>query len=205
MTIQLTIFSDYICPWCYVGQGVVEKLKTEYPLEIDWQPFYLRPDTPPEGMDLPEYIRERAAGSTGRLADIARSYGMDFVHVQRLFNTRRAHEATEYARAQGQSEAFHRVVFHQVYGLGHDISTWDVLRTAAVETGLDADAMQNEVESGRYSALVQDQVARAQALGISAVPTYVLNNRYGIVGTQSYEVFQQAIARLTAEGANDRQ
>jgi predicted DsbA family dithiol-disulfide isomerase len=199
MTIQLTIYSDYICPWCYVGQGVVEKLKTEYQLEIDWQPFYLRPDTPPEGMDLPEYIRERAAGSTDRLRDIARSYGMDFVHVQRLFNTRRAHEATEYAREKGKGEQFHRAVFHQVYGLGHDISTWQVLSVAAMETGLDADAMQTEVESGKYTALVQDQVAQAHALGVSAVPMYVLNNRYGIVGTQPYEIFQQAITRLKAE------
>jgi predicted DsbA family dithiol-disulfide isomerase len=197
MAIQLTIYSDYICPWCYVGQGVVEKLKTEYPVEINWQPFYLRPDTPPEGMDLPGYILERAAGSTGRLRDIAQSYGMDFVHVQRLFNTRRAHEATEYAREQGKSEEFHRAVFHQVYGLGHDISTWEVLSAAAEETGLDADAMQSAVVSEKYTALVQDQVDRAHALGVTGVPMYVLNNRYGIVGTQPYQVFQQAISRLT--------
>jgi predicted DsbA family dithiol-disulfide isomerase len=203
MTIQLTIYSDYICPWCYVGQGVVEKLKTEYPLEIDWRPFYLRPDTPPEGMDLPAYIRERAAASTGRLQAIARSYGMDFVHVQRFFNTRRAHEATEYAREQGKSEEFHRAVFHQVYGLGHDISAWEVLGAAALEAGLDAGAMQSAVESGKYSALVQQQITRAHTLGVTAVPTYVLNNRYGIVGTQPYEVFQQAIARLMTENAND--
>jgi predicted DsbA family dithiol-disulfide isomerase len=197
MTIKLTIYSDYICPWCYVGQGVVERLKTEYPVEVDWQPFYLRPDTPPEGMDLPEHIRQHAARTTERLRQTARSYGMEFVHVQRFFNTRRAHEATEFAREQGRSEEFHRAVFHQVYGLGQDISTWEVLRAAAAETGLDADAMQKAVESGKYTTLVQSQIARARALGITGVPMYVFNDRYGIVGMQPYPVFQQAIARLT--------
>jgi len=199
MTIKLTIYSDYICPWCYVGQGVVERLKTEYPLEVDWRPFYLRPDTPPEGMDLPPHILERAAASTARLQHTARSYGMDFVHVQRFFNTRRAHEATEYAREQSKGEQFHWAVFHKVYGLGQDISTWEVLRAAATETGLDAEAMQHAVESGKYTALVQDQIAQAQALGITGVPMYILNNRYAIVGSQPYEVFKQAIARLEAE------
>ena len=200
MTLKLTIFSDYMCPWCYIGQGVVERLKTEYPIEVNWQPFYLRPDTPPEGMDLPGYIVERIATTTNRLKNTASAYGMDFVHVMRLFNTRHAHEATEYAREQGKAEEFHRAVFNKVYGLGLDISTWEVLRAAAIETGLDADEMQGKVESGQYTAQVQAQVDRAHALGVSGVPMYVLNNRYGIVGSQPYEVFKQTIAKLEAEG-----
>ncbi len=199
MTLKLTIYSDYMCPWCYVGQGVVERLKTEYPVEVDWQPFYLRPDTPPEGMDLPAYILEKVATTTNRLRNTANSYGMDFVHVMRLFNTRRAHEATEYARQHGKLDEFHHAVFQKVYGLGLDISTWDVLRAAATETGLDADEMQSKVESGEYTAQVQAQVDQAHALGVSGVPMYVLNNRYGIVGSQPYEVFKQAITRLEAE------
>lgn len=199
MTLTLTIFSDYMCPWCYVGQGVVERLKSEYALEVDWQPFYLRPDTPPEGMDLPAYILEKVASTTNRLRSMANAYGMDFVHVMRLFNTRRAHEATEYAREQGKLDAFHRVVFNKVYGLGQDISTWDVLRAAATEIGLDADEMQRQVESGVYTAQVQAQVDRAHAIGVTGVPMYVLNNRYAIVGSQPYEVFKQTIAKLEAE------
>jgi predicted DsbA family dithiol-disulfide isomerase len=46
-TLKLTIYSDYVCPWCYVGQGAVQKLSQNYPLEVTWMPFYLRPDTPP--------------------------------------------------------------------------------------------------------------------------------------------------------------
>jgi len=73
---------------------VVEKLKEEYEVEVEWRPFYLRPDTPPEGLDLPDYVkRARANGSEERLRSIATSYGMEFRSTERIYNTRLAHEA----------------------------------------------------------------------------------------------------------------
>jgi len=67
LSFKLTIFSDYICPWCYVGQGVVEKLKAEYQVDLEWRPFYLYFDTPLEGMEIPDYVKQaRAAGSEKR-------------------------------------------------------------------------------------------------------------------------------------------
>ena len=75
---------------------MVEKLKKEYNVEVEWRPFYLRPDTPPEGMELPEYIvRARANGADDRLQAMAEIYGMKFTSPERILNTRIAHEATE--------------------------------------------------------------------------------------------------------------
>jgi predicted DsbA family dithiol-disulfide isomerase len=72
-----------------VGQVVVEKLKQEYKIDVDWRPFYLRPDTPPEGMELPDYIvRMRNSGVDDRLQQMAKSNGMDFVPTERIYNTR---------------------------------------------------------------------------------------------------------------------
>ncbi len=69
-------------------------------------------DTPPEGRELPEHVkRARASGSEERLRQIAESYGMEFVSTPRIYNTRLAHEATEYAREQGKGNEFHKVVF----------------------------------------------------------------------------------------------
>ena len=68
---NLTIYSDYVCPWCYVGQGTVAKLTEEYPVTVDWRPFYLRPDTPPEGMDLPENVREHMAQTNAHLKPVS--------------------------------------------------------------------------------------------------------------------------------------
>ena len=81
---------------------MVERLKDEHNVDVDWRPFYLYFDTPPEGKDLPDHVkRARANGSEERLLQIADSYGMKFVSTKRIYNTRRAHEATEYAREHG--------------------------------------------------------------------------------------------------------
>jgi predicted DsbA family dithiol-disulfide isomerase len=176
---------------------VVEKLKEEHHVEVEWRPFYLYFDTPPEGKDLPEHVkRARANGSEERLRQIAESYGMEFVSTKRIYNTRLAHEATEYARVYGKGNEYHKVVFRKVYAEGQDPSQWEVLRSAAEEVGLDADEMQREVEAEKYLAAVVDKVRWAYQIGVTGVPTYVINNRYAIVGAQPYEVFKGALEQI---------
>lgn len=176
---------------------MVEKLKAEHDVEVEWRPFYLYFDTPPEGRDLPERVkRARAQGSEERLRQIAQSYGMEFVSTQRIYNTRLAHEATEYTRQHGTGNEFHKVVFRKVYAEGQDPSQWEVLRSAAEEVGLDADEMQREVEAEKYMAAVVDKVRWAYQIGVTGVPTYVINNQYAIVGAQPYEVFQSALEQI---------
>ena len=154
-------------------------------------------DTPPEGRELPDYVkRARANGSEERLRQIAQSYGMEFVSTQRIYNTRLAHEATEYAREHGKGNEFHKVVFRKIYAEGQDPSQWDVLRAAVEEVGLDADEMQREVEAEKYMAEVVDKVRWAYQIGVTGVPTYVINDRYAIVGAQPYEVFKGALEQI---------
>ena len=176
---------------------MVEKLKADYEIDVDWRPFYLYWDTPPEGRDLPEHVKQaRAAGSEERLTQLATSFGMKFVSTKRIYNTRLAHEATEYARDHGKAIEFHKIAFRKVYAEGLDISWWNVLRAAALEAGLDADEMQREVEAGKYTANVEEQVQQAYRMGVSGVPTYVINNNYAVVGAQPYEVFKRALKKL---------
>ena len=176
---------------------MVEKLKEEHNVDVEWRPFYLYFDTPPEGRELPDYVkRARANGSEERLQSIANSYGMELVSTKRIYNTRLAHEATEYAREHNKENEFHKVVFRKVYAEGQDISKWDVLRSAAEEVGLNADEMQLQVESGKYTTNVEDQVRWAYQIGVTGVPTYVINDRYAIVGAQPYEVFKNALAQI---------
>lgn len=182
---------------------MVEKLKAEYDIELEWRPFYLFWDTPPEGRELPDHVRQaRSRGSEERLNQIASSYGMKFTSTKRIYNTRLAHEATGYAREHGKASEFHRVVFRKVYADGEDISHWDVLRSAAEEVGLDAGEMQSQVESGKYTEDVAAQVQEAYQIGVTGVPTYVINDRYAIVGAQPYEVFKNALAQILNQKEN---
>lgn len=176
---------------------MVEKLKAEFDIELEWRPFYLYWDTPPEGRELPGHVKQsRLHGSEERLSQIANSYGMKFASTKRIYNTRLAHEATEHAREHGKASDFHRVVFRKVYAESADPSQWDVLRSAAEEVGLDANEMQSELESGKYTEEVAAQVKEAYQIGVTGVPTYVINDRYAIVGAQPYEAFKNALAQI---------
>jgi predicted DsbA family dithiol-disulfide isomerase len=176
---------------------VVERLKEEYQVDVEWRPFYLYFDTPPEGRDLPDHVkRARANGSEERLRSIANVYGMEFRSTERIYNTRLAHEATEYAREHGKGNEFHKIIFRKVYAEGGDPSQWDVLRSAAEEVGLNPDEMQRDVESEKFTADVVDRVRWAYQIGVTGVPTYVINDRYAVVGAQPYEVFKEALEQI---------
>ena len=176
---------------------MAETLKAEHNVEVEWRPFYLYLDTPPEGKELPDHVkRARVNGSEERLRQIADSYRMEFVSTKRIYNTRRAHEATEYARERGKGNEFHKVIFRKIYAEGEDPSQWDVLRSATEEVDLKADEMQREVENEKYTANVADQVRWAYQIGVTGVPTYMINNRYAIVGAQPYEVFKSALEQI---------
>lgn len=168
-------------------------------MEVEWLPFLLRPDTPPEGIELPSYVQARMKVVGDRLHQIAAAIGLPMTTHSRIPNSRRALECAEYAREQGRHDAFHPAVFLKYWGAGEDISVWAPLRTAAVEAGLDADAMQRAVETGRYRSLVDTHMAQAQMLGITGVPTYILDDKYAIVGAQPYEVFERVLVRLAQE------
>jgi predicted DsbA family dithiol-disulfide isomerase len=178
---------------------VIERLKGEYDVAVEWKPFFLHPEMPPDGMILSPTFRTRMAGAHEQLKQMAHAAGMEVVFADYVPNSRRALEATEYARAQGKDLEFHRIVFRKFYGEGQDISKWEALRAAAQEAGLDADAMQRETESGKFTAGFDAQIEEAYSLGITGVPTYILNDKYAIVGAQPYEVFKRAIARLEDE------
>jgi len=178
---------------------VVATLIEKHNAQVEWRPFYLRPDTPPEGMELPDHIKSRMAETNVRLKQMATAAGLEMVFATRIPNTRIAHESTEYARQKGKGFEFHHAVFDKFYGKGEDVSEWNVLRGAALQVGLDADEMQSEVEAGKYTATVNALVKEASQIGVTGVPTYVLNDRYAIVGAQPYEAFLQALEQIKKE------
>ncbi len=174
----------------------VEKLKKEYDVQVDWRPYFLRPETPPEGLPLPEYVRQRMKDPNNPLKRRAAASGLTMVEREVIPSTRRAHQAAEYAREQGRLEPFHAAILRRYWSEGQDLWQWDTLRGAAVDAGLDPDAVQQAVESGRYEQAVEESLREARELGISGVPTFVLADRFGLQGAQEYPVFQQAMQRL---------
>ena len=153
---------------------------------------------------MPPSVRADFGSTFGHMQQMAREAGLKIVTPEVIPNSRRALEATEYARDQGQHEEFHRILFHKFYGEGRDLGSWAVLRGVAQEVGLDPDAMQRKTEAGEYGAVVDAQIARARTLGVTGVPAYIFDDRSTIVGAQPYEAFQQVMDRLGAKARRRR-
>lgn len=117
----------------------------------------------------------------------------------RVPNTRRAHEAGEYARSQGKFEPWHAVLLRRYWTEEQDLHDFAVLRAAATEVGLDPDAMQEAVTQGRFTQAVEASVAEAHALGIHGIPTFVFDGRFSVQGAQEAPVFKLAMDRLGAK------
>ena len=163
---------------------------------LDWQPFELRPGAPETGWPIPEHVRARMGAPDNPLRARARELGIQLVEREWIPSSRRAHECTEYARAHGALEPFHAAVLKAYWSDGADLHAWDVLEAAATAAGIDPQAMRTEVEAGTFKPAVDERVEAAHELGIHAVPTFVIADRFVVQGAQTLEVFEQVMARV---------
>lgn len=198
MRVQLTVWSDYVCPWCYIGLTELERLRPEFDFDVNWQPFLLRPEAPDTGWPLPEHIRARINSPDNPLKARAAALNLKMVEREHIPSSRRAHECTEFARAHGRLEAFHHSVLERYWSRGEDLSDWKVLMAAAQDAALDPTQMQAEVSRGDWKPQVAERLEQAHSVGVSAVPTFVVADRWVVQGAQEGQVFRQAFQRLSS-------
>jgi predicted DsbA family dithiol-disulfide isomerase len=171
---------------------------------LEWEPFELRPGAPETGWAIPEYVRAKMHSPDNPLKARARQLGIALVEREWIPSSRRAHECTEFARQNGRLEPFHAAVLHAYWTEGLDIHDWGVLESVATKAALDPAAMHAAVEAGAFKQVVDERVAAARALGVHAVPTFVIADRFLVEGAQSLDVFERAIERLGAGDEDDR-
>jgi predicted DsbA family dithiol-disulfide isomerase len=157
----------------------------------------LRPETPDEGLPLPERIRTYMADPNNPLSTRARQMGLTMVTNRDVIpSTRRAHQAAEWARSQGRFDPFHHALLERYWVRGENLHDFAVLRAAAADAGLDGAVLEHEVASGRWRAPMEAGLAAAQEVGVTAVPTFIIGNRFVVQGAQDGRVFAQAFERL---------
>ncbi len=142
----------------------------EYDIAVEWRGVEIHPEIPPEGLTLPPETRARFGGMSDKLREEAEAGNLPIVVLDKVPKSRRALEASEYAREQGQHEPFHKVVFRKFYGEGQNLSSWDVLRAAAEEVGLDAAEMQQKTENRDYAKIINQRMNEIFTLGATGVP-----------------------------------
>lgn len=189
--------SDYICPWCYVGLARLERLMEEFEIDVDVFAYDLRPGIPPEGMPREQATAGRTypPGYLDNLLQTARDSGIDMKRPALIPNTRKAHEATEFAKDAGRLLPFHRAVFRAYWEHEENIGDIDVLCRIAEECGIDAGGLREALLDGRYVSDVEEQIASARAGGITGVPTFIFDERFALVGAQDSEVFRDVANR----------
>jgi len=198
------VFSDYACPWCYLGLERLRQATQDQAVDVVLLPFPLSPDTPEEGRDLRAYLAERGMdvdAARARLRGLLDEAGLPWNTQDQVFayNTSRAQELAVWAshEAPDQLLALHDVLFRMVQVENRNVWQLDVLREAAEEAGLDADAAVAAIDAGTHREEVLRWWAEARQLGVRGVPTFIAGGR-GVSGAQPVEV----LSRFVREAVN---
>ncbi|KZD09777.1 DsbA family oxidoreductase [Oceanibaculum pacificum] len=211
---RLDIFSDVICPWCFVGKRRLEKALALRPmpsLDIRWRAFQLNPGMPKEGMDRQAYLEAKFGGEmrSRQIYDTIRRVGgseniaFAFEKVKRTPNTVDAHRLIRLAYDKGAQDAMVEALFQAYFLNGRDIGDLDVLIDIAEEQDIDRDEAANFLESTEGAVDVEAECVTAGRIGVNGVPCFVLNGRYGLSGAQEPEaLFPLFDLALQEEGAS---
>ena len=209
---KVEIWSDVVCPWCYIGKRRFEQALAGFPhrdeVEVVWRAFELDPSAPAE--------------RTGGYAEnLAAKYGVPLAQAQQMidtmtstaaqdgldlrFDTARpgstfdAHRLLHLAGERGVQDAVKERLLRATFTEGEPIGDAETLVRLVAEAGLDADEAREVLGSDRYAAEVRGEEQQAQAYGISGVPFFVVDGRYGVSGAQPAEALGQVLAQAWAE------
>lgn len=207
--IRLDIFSDPVCPWCYLGKANLDRAleaHPEHPFAVEWHPFQLNPDMVAAGVDKRSYLAERfGAGKLDavhdRLKAMAKQAGLDMDPdvPQRIPNTLDAHRMVHWAGLEGRQTPMVSALFRAYWREGRDIGDPAVLATLAGEVGMDAALAARLLASDADADDIRARDQDARKKGVTAVPTFLIARQYVLSGAQPPELWGQVIAELAAK------
>jgi predicted DsbA family dithiol-disulfide isomerase len=205
--IALDVWSDYVCPFCYLELPVLQRLQREHDgaLAIRWHAFELHPE--------PEPVKDPACEAactawTRSVEPLAVERGVRLRRPTLQPRSRRAQEAAEFARESGRFDAMHCALFEAYFGRGEDIGSLEVLVRVGRRAGLPEKALRAALKDGRCTVRVLDDEREAVGLVTAGTPLLVLRaagepleDGAALSGAHAYETIAAAVARLRAEAA----
>ena len=213
--IKIDIWSDVACPWCYIGKRKLENAIREFstqgtqtPIEVEYHSYLLNPDMPVEyegGQTdyLVEYKgmpREQVIAMTERLKGIAAGIGLNYdMEHMHMTNTVLAHQLLQYAKTQGKQVEMKERIMSAHFVEALHVGRADVLAQLAAEVGLDRAEVMRVLESGEFLPAFNADIEQARAYGITGVPFFVIDGKYGVSGAQNSDVFVGAFNQILEE------
>jgi predicted DsbA family dithiol-disulfide isomerase len=215
--LKVEIWSDVMCPFCYIGKRKFEKALEAFPgrgnVEITWKSFQLDPDIRSgHGKSVTEYLAERKgwtldqsrqahAQVTRSAASVGLAYDFDKAVVANSFD---AHRMVQFSKAHGKGDALEEALFKAYFTEGKDIADHAVLADLAVEAGLNRKEAEDALADGSYADGVRRDILEARQIGVQGVPFFVFDRRFAVSGAQGSEVFLRALEEAAREAASPR-
>jgi predicted DsbA family dithiol-disulfide isomerase len=205
----IEIWEDVICPWCYIGERRLEAALEDFPhnseVQIIRHSFELNPSVPAKAgkkENIPEMLStkygiglEVATRREAQIADLAKVEGLTINPERVVANTRDAHRMLHLASDCGLQAALAKLLFTAHFTDGKDISDPDVLMQLTGQVGIDANQVRTALTSDAYLAQVEADEHEAQVIGLSGVPLFVVDRRYGMNGAQPTTVFRELLEK----------
>lgn len=202
--ITIDVVSDVICPWCFLGKRRLEKalaLIPEIKTEVIFRPFFLDASIPPEGLDRHAYMRakfgeERLKTIHDPLIKAGKEDGVPFHFdkITRTPNSLDAHRLIRWALEAGRQLEMVEALFVAYWRDGKDIGDHATLIAIAQSQGLD---VRSELASDKDKNEIMQECIKALQMGISGVPTFIINQKYGVSGAQVAEILAETIREIS--------
>ena len=201
MAPKVIVYSDYICPFCFIGKERVDRLEMEFGVDVEWKGFEIHPETPAGGSDLTSLGFDEAtvAAISSQVRNLSEEANLKLNLPSRISNSRLALQIAEFAKEKGKFKEFHEAVFRAYWQEGKDIGHREQLFTLAAQAGLDSEELESYLESDKAADKLNQYLQEVREYGISGVPTFVIGNKM-VVGAQPYEVLERV---LTEELSSD--
>ncbi len=210
---KVQIWSDIMCPFCYVGKGNIDQAIAELPfgneIEIEWKSFQLDPDFKDESgtKTTKEYLMEKKGMSSSQveqiqnqLTEMGKLAGVKFNHNTTIAsNTFLAHQLLHFSKSHHLSNEMEDALFEAHFLNGENIGKLDVLISIATKVGLNGEEVKEALTSEKYAYDVKQDILEGQNIGVSGVPFFVLNDKYAVSGAQPIETFVQALTQTYNE------
>lgn len=215
--LTVDIYSDIACPWCFIGKRRFEKALQALPfgekVDVNWHAFQLDPSLPEhyDGSELDYLVKskgmpaDQVAGMlkhvTGQAADEGLKYDFDALRPANSFTALRL---LALAKERGLGNEMKEALLSAHFEKGLDTGDKKTLQAIAGQVGLVASEAEEVLAGDKYANEVRADGIRARELGVSGVPFFILENKYGISGAQSSEVFEQALSQVWTEIGGDK-
>ena len=205
--IKLDIFSDPVCPWCYIGKANLDRAlesAPDHPFDIEWHPFQLNPGMPPEGVDRAGYLEAKFGGKAkaveiyARVEQAARDAGLaiDFSSIAKMPNTLNAHRLIHWAGLEGRQTAIVSALFRAYWREGRDIGDPATLTDIAASCGMDRALMQRLLATDEDTEALKARDIHARQRGVTGVPCFIIGNQFVVSGAQPPQVWANVLAEL---------